>query len=148
MATIADRFWSKVNKTDDCWMWTGDRAGQGGYGQFRAQGYGLDRIRVYAHRWAYEDACGSIPDGFEIDHLCRVRLCVNPVHLEPVTHAENHRRRRGYKTGPYNVGTHCRHGHERTFENTRINANGARVCVQCCRDAVKRSREKKKKLTM
>lgn len=105
-----------------------------GYGQFDKQ---------YAHRWAYEHLRTEIPEGLELDHLCRTRHCVNPWHLEPVTHAENHRRRRGIKTGPYDVGTHCRRGHERTPENTRTNARGARVCVPCARLATKQSRERR-----
>ena len=90
-ATAPGRFWPKVAESGDCWVWTAFRM-PNGYGQFDKQ---------YAHRWAYEHLRGEIPEGLELDHLCRVRHCVNPWHLEPVTHAENHRRRRGIKTGPY-----------------------------------------------
>ena len=66
-----------------CWLWTGatDRKG---YGQFRSKG-----AHVKAHRWSYERLVGPIPEGLQIDHLCRVPGCVNPEHLEPVTHREN-----------------------------------------------------------
>lgn len=90
-ATAPARFWPKVAEDGDCWAWTGYRQ-PSGYGQFDKQ---------YAHRWAFEHLRSEIPEGLELDHLCRVRHCVNPWHLEPVTHAENHRRRRGFKTGPY-----------------------------------------------
>lgn len=86
--TEADRFWWKVHKTTTCWIWRGvlDRDG---YGQF-----GVGRKNLRAHRWAYESVVGPIPEGLEIDHLCRVKSCVNPLHMEPVTKTENIRRAR------------------------------------------------------
>jgi len=80
------RFWSKVDAEGDCWEWTGARSDKG-YGHMRR----ADTI-VAAHRFAWELLVGPIPDGLEIDHLCRKRKCVNPDHLEPVTHSENMRR--------------------------------------------------------
>lgn len=87
--TTEQQFWEKVNKTDSCWLWTG---GVGrGYGIFYR---GADRGGSFtvAHRYAYEALVGPIPAGLTLDHLCRVRGCVNPAHLEPVTQAENVRR--------------------------------------------------------
>jgi hypothetical protein len=80
------RFWSRVVKTESCWLWTG--ALSGGYGHCRITLDGASRARG-AHRVAYELLVGPVPDGFELDHLCRVKHCVNPAHLEPVTHREN-----------------------------------------------------------
>ena len=83
-----ERFMRHVRKTASCWLWTGTKQ-KNGYGSF-----GFKGRTVRAHRWSYEFHVGQIPDGLHIDHLCRVRNCVNPEHLEPVTHAENMRRAR------------------------------------------------------
>lgn len=81
------RFWKYVDASGDCWEWRGGR-NMRGYGQ-----YHVDQWRtVQAHRYAYWLTVMSIPDGLELDHLCRNKGCVNPDHLEPVTHAENVRR--------------------------------------------------------
>ena len=73
-----------------CWLWTGSRT-RDGYGLITTREGGKQR-RSYVHRIAYVKVHGFIPDGLEIDHLCRVRNCFNPSHLEAVTHAENLRR--------------------------------------------------------
>jgi len=85
----AVRFWMKVNRggPSECWLWHGCKTPHG-YGVFQ---YG-DAVRGYAHRWAYQEAKGSIPAGLSLDHLCRNPSCVNPGHLEAVTHRENMRR--------------------------------------------------------
>jgi hypothetical protein len=75
-------FWERVEKTGGCWLWTGSRNG-GGYGNYGGKG---------AHRYAYELLKAPIPPGLVIDHLCRVRHCVNPDHMEPVTQSVNCRR--------------------------------------------------------
>lgn len=87
-----ERFWAKVDRRDggDCWPWLGTTTSTG-YGLF---GVPREDRTVGAHRYAYELVVGPIPTGLELDHLCRVRNCVNPAHLEPVTHAENLRRGR------------------------------------------------------
>lgn len=82
------RWWSKIDVSGDCWEWT-PPVGNHGYGEFARQG---ERRTVLAHRYAYELLVGPIPDGLEIDHLCRNKACVNPDHLEPVTKSENARR--------------------------------------------------------
>lgn len=82
-----DRFDAQVERTDTCWLWTGNKT-PAGYGRFWLNGR-----NVQAHRAAYEFHIGPIADGLTIDHLCRVTSCVNPAHMEPVTLAENIRRR-------------------------------------------------------
>lgn len=86
---VAERFLAKVAVDADsgCWLWTGSINNHTGYGRFHFQGTGRD-----AHPIAYRLFVGEVPDGLELDHLCRVRHCVNPEHLDPVTHAENMRR--------------------------------------------------------
>jgi hypothetical protein len=143
MPTVEDRFWSKVDKSGTCWLWT-EHLLANGYARFHVSGsYGY-RERPYAHRWIYEVTYGPIPVGMEIDHLCRVRHCVNPTHLEAVTHAENVARTTGHNHGPYDVGTHCKHGHERTPENTGVNKYGARYCRPCARAVNQRISAKKR----
>lgn len=90
------RFWAKVDARSElgCWLWTGAKT-QAGYGVFTI---GRDRT-CYAHRWAYEYCIAPILSGLTIDHLCAVRACVNPWHMEPVEQSENSRRaiRRAYE---------------------------------------------------
>lgn len=120
------RFWPKVDKDapNGCWEWTAYRLPKG-YGQFTD---GLGR-QIRAHRFAYELLVGPIPEGLVIDHLCRNRACVNPAHLEPVTNHENILR--GTRVGTR--ATHCRNGHERTPENTRLKVDGSVTCRVCQR---------------
>jgi len=106
--------------TDACFPWTGAIDSRG-YGSYR---WSKRPIRqTMAHRIAYILLRGPVPDGLELDHLCRNKRCCNPAHLEPVTHAENIRRRVAAKT-------HCKRGHEFTVENTRVQPKG-RACKQC-----------------
>jgi len=120
------RFWPKVNKSPglgpngDCWEWQGACVG-GGYGRFRTY-----RRAVYAHCFAYELLVGAIPEGLQLDHLCRVRRCVNPAHLEPVTPKENVVRGRSANREK----EHCANGHVFDTANT-YRWKGGRYCREC-----------------
>lgn len=120
-----ERFWDFVDKTATCWLWTG-RTDRDGYGAFCAN-YNDYR----AHRYAYIQLVGDIPQDLVIDHLCRVRNCVNPSHMEPVTMTTN--TMRGEGEGVRNSQkTHCKYGHEYTEENTyRYNNGKWRNCRKC-----------------
>lgn len=125
--TLSSRLWARVEKTDTCWLWTG-YVTIDGYGRIKSV---YDRDNPHrseaVHRVAYELLVGPIPEGLELDHLCQVRNCVRPDHLEPVTREEN-ARRGGERQ------THCASGHEYTAENTHIRpSDGARICRACGR---------------
>lgn len=119
------RLLSKVEVDDNgCWIWQASK-NRAGYGQTYAWRRGW-----LAHRLSYTVIVGRIPFGFEIDHLCRTRACINPAHLEPVTKDEN-LRRQGLAV------TRCPRGHKYTPENILRTRTG-RACRQCDRA---RSRE-------
>lgn len=123
-------FWSKVDKTDYCWLWTGGlRKGYGGWENGRR--YGLGTV---AHRIAYRAIMGEIPSGLVLDHLCRVTHCVNPAHLEPVTQRVNTLRGDGI-TAKAAQQTHCKRNHELTPENTY--GGRSRRCRTCAREWAK-----------
>lgn len=105
-----------------CWVWKS--AHNGRYPKFWDLAYGG---QCFAHRWSYEHFVAPIPDGMEIDHLCRRTMCVNPDHLEAVEHGENMKRLAATRT-------HCPSGHPYAGENIQW-YRGARRCRQCDRDA-------------
>lgn len=104
-------------QNNGCWGWVRTQSGHG-YGWLS-----INKKDTYPHRFFYERLIKAIPKGLQIDHLCRNRLCCNPVHLEPVTGKENSRRASASKT-------HCVHGHEYTLENTVV-YDGSRSCRIC-----------------
>jgi hypothetical protein len=125
MAKKLDPFTRYTIAPSGCWLWTGP---------LNNKGYGTHGGPL-AHRMFYIRFVGEVPDGMELDHTCRITQCVNPAHLEPVTHTENVRR--GI-VGEVNAKrqrakTHCKRGHEFTPENTAIDHRGHRACRQCSR---------------
>jgi len=121
---MRDRVFSRliIEPETGCLLWTGALT----------KGYGVtsqDGKPLYVHRVMYEWFVGPIPDGTEIDHLCRNKHCAAPAHLEAVPHAENIRRG---DTGKHNaIKTHCQYGHPYDDANTYRAKNGARLCRQC-----------------
>lgn len=131
-----ERFMAKVEVLPNgCWRWTAATGGKGVhlYGIVQSDG----KVRI-AHRVSFDHFKGGLIEGdrrITIDHLCRVKLCVNPEHLEQVTHRENLLRSELTLNSINAAKTHCVAGHEFTPENTYISkTNGQRVCRLCKRD--------------
>ena len=128
-----ERFWAKVDKDGPlptwapflgpCWLWTASVTGPG-YGKFYVDG----RLTP-SHRWSYEQMVGPIPAGLVLDHLCRVRRCCNPAHLEPVTHRENLMRGASF-VEENALKTACPKGHPLTGRNV-VYWRGHRKCREC-----------------
>lgn len=134
------RFWAKVDSAGDCWLWMG-AVQSSGYGSVGSGG------RTYlAHRVAYTMVNGPIPDGLTINHLCGVKRCVRPEHLEAVTLAENNAHARATGLTPYPVQaaanaakTHCPAGHPYAGANLYVDIRGDRYCRICKRECDRRS---------
>lgn len=124
---IAERVVEVPNESlgTPCLVWT--RAKSKGYGHF-----GKDGRDYYAHRVMYEHKHGQVPEGKELDHLCRVRACVNPEHLEPVTRAVN--TMRGARRTDV---TMCPQGHPYQGDNLYLKPNGKRECRTCKREQLR-----------
>lgn len=119
------RFWDKVD-VGDCWLWTA--ATSTGYGRF----WDGERL-VQAHRWAYETLVAPVPEGLDLDHMCRVRACVNPDHLQPVTRSTNLLRGnvgipRGYRFETCKSGRHPLQG---PSADVQTYSDGSRECRPC-----------------
>ena len=136
-----ERFWSKVDflSTGPCWSWTAAK-NTSGYGVFQ-----LGTKTTLAHRFAYKMMKGEIPTGLSLDHLCRNRLCVNPLHLEPVTRGQNVLRGIGIPV-QNKAKTHCSEGHLLSVDNLdkfKLSI-GTRRC-KICKNASERARQNRKK---
>ncbi|MDX2309344.1 MAG: HNH endonuclease [Hyphomicrobium sp.] len=126
-APVIAKFWAVVDKqsADDCWPWLGPLNAKG-YGRFAANG----SVEM-AHRSSVRLSGRDIPPGFEVDHICRNRRCVNPSHLRVVTHQEN--LLSGQTIAAANAAkTHCRKGHPLSTGNL-VQGSGKRVCKECRR---------------
>lgn len=125
------RFWQRFQLENRgahaCWLWSGD-VDKSGYGKVRFRRDSGERW-FQTHRLSYELMIGAVPPGLHLDHLCRVRICGNPEHLEPVTPGENVRR------SPF-TGTldRCKRGHVLDHDNVYLRRNGWRECRMCRRD--------------
>ena len=91
------------------------------------------KVPRFAHQWIYEQVIGTVPDGLELDHLCRTRNCVRPDHLEPVTHRENIVRSPITPMGINARKTECDRGHPLSGDNLKIRPCGRRECRACAR---------------
>lgn len=124
-AESLNRFMSKVRKTTTCWMWEGSLRGHG-YGQFYLNG-----SMAAAHRISYQHFVGPIPIGLVLDHICRVRTCVNPEHLRTITNKENVLIGIG-NSAVNKRKTHCKNGHAFDDKNTYFSGNLTwRRCKAC-----------------
>jgi len=119
-----------------CWLWPGSLTSSG-YGKVKP---GPEGGTCLVHRLTYLHMVGPVPDGLDLDHLCRVKACANPAHLDPVTRAVNLARGEHNHRGK----THCKRGHAFTPENTYVSSKNAtwRVCAECQREASRRYRQR------
>lgn len=131
---LLERLIGLTEITDTCWLWYGCK-NQGGYGQIS-----IKNIPRLAHRITYEIFKGDIPRGLEIDHLCRVRNCINPDHLESVTKTENNRRAQPFRASLY---THSCGDRHLKGDNLYISPNGDRNCRECNLKSVLKYQRKK-----
>lgn len=147
-SNLSDRFWAKVEKTEECWEWKAGKS-KPGYGRF-----GVNGKNRLAHRVSYMLTVGEIPEGKVLDHLCKNKGCVNPAHLEPVDFVENVRR--GTAWNPEKVAimqaagvaekkarTHCPAGHPYLGDNLYM-YRGFRACMICRKAASARAYQRKK----
>ena len=122
-----------------CWIWTGAK-GKSGYGNI-----GINKKTYSIHRIVYEIEKGQIPIGYQIDHLCNNKICINPYHLEAKTPKENIIRALKISKNHHMNKTHCKRGHEFTKENIYFNQNvNGRICKICRRlhDKIRNSKRR------
>jgi hypothetical protein len=126
-----------------CWIWSA-AVDNRGYGRISVH----NKWR-HAHRFLYEQYVGSVPEGLELDHICRTPCCVNPEHLEPVTHQEN--MRRAGASGAMGIRnkrkSHCPNGHEYAGSNLYVTSNGWRQCHECRKNYMLENYRKRKNAT-
>lgn len=132
----------RIITASGCWEWAVAKTKNG----YATTTLGSRGKKEYLHRISYREFIGSIPDGKEIDHLCRNRSCFSPAHLEAVTRSVNTLRGDGPKLlGSINASkTHCKHGHLFDDRNTRLRPSGGRDCRACARVKQKLYRDRSK----
>lgn len=140
MATLEERFWAKVQKTDGCWLWTA--ATSDGYGMIAKERPFVGAASLRANRVAYELHYGPIPTGEKVRHTCDVPACVRPDHLILGSQADNMQDASERERFPNQHKTHCAQGH--SLENAAITQEGWRRCRICARRWVQESRDRKK----
>lgn len=133
--------YTSVDPQTGCWEWLAS-ATVSGYGRIMLTREKKVHRSSLAHRAAYEEWVGPIPEGLHIDHLCRNTICCNPEHLEAVTPLENLLRSEA-PSNTFRTATHCIHGHEFTPENTQLVPKGRR-CIACARRRARESAQRKK----
>jgi len=124
-----ERFLAKADKQEDHWLWTGAKGGSSKtYGVFTWVAGPEEQYTKMAHVWSYLYFVGPIPQDYEVDHRCKIRLCVRPECLEAVTKEVNNIRKRK---------THCKNGHELTPENVYVHPSTGSIhgCKKCRREA-------------
>jgi hypothetical protein len=139
---LEDRIARKFTIVDDgCWEWTDSH---------RSRGYGALKVggkrgqMVDAHLITYRTFVGPVPEGLELDHICRNRACINPDHLEPVTRRMN--ALRGVSIiAAHARKTHCKYGHE--FVTVKEGDRTRRRCIPCQYEAIKRYQKRKSLLS-
>lgn len=137
--TLRERLESKIIRIPEsgCWIWMGT---------LTREGYAKISVKCrcdLGHRVSYREFKGPIPEGLHLDHLCRVRCCINPAHLEVVTPRENNMRGSGF--GAKNAKkTHCPQGHPLSGDNLYVPPVRQRVCRECVRASGRRHRARKK----
>lgn len=127
MDDIKSRLLSRIKFVGTCWEWDAPDTSNG-YGNLY-----VGRKRMRAHRLSYEVFVGEIPEGLEIDHLCRNRACCNPDHLEPVTARENTLRSPISPTAINSRKLKCKRNHDLTGDNVYVSSLPRRVCKECAR---------------
>ncbi len=123
----------QIDIATGCWNWQKTVSRSNGYGVKHTS----NGSTTTAHRYVYQEMRGQIADGLELDHLCRNKRCVNPAHLEPVTHQENMRRHFQTRVMP----NKCKNGHE--LDGTRTRHGGGRYCKTCVKHSKQRQRATK-----